>query len=145
MKNIAVPINDARDVQWATAQAIELYRRDTVRIHLINVQHPLSRHVSKFFNGHDIHDFHRDAGMRVLEPAIKALDEAGVPHKDHVLVGRKVDCIVRFAKEYSCSRVILDDRAEGFLSVFGLGSIASQVRQIIGSDTPDKAASTSAN
>jgi hypothetical protein len=144
MKSVVVPIHDARDAQWATARAVELYRREAVRIHLVNVQYPLSRHVSKFFNGHDIHDFHRDTGMRVLEPAMRALDEAGVPHQDHVLVGRKVDCIVRFAKEHSCSQVILEERADGLLSVFGLGSIASQVHQLLACETADKASPTSA-
>ena len=135
MKIIAVPINDARDAQWASKQDIELYLREAVRIHLVNVQSPLSRHVSQFLNHRDIQAFHRDAGMQVLEPAIRALDEAGVPHTDHVLVGRKVDCVVRFAKEYSCNQVILDSESDGLLSVLGLGSIASQIRRAIAANT----------
>jgi nucleotide-binding universal stress UspA family protein len=135
MKIIAVPINDARDAQWGASQAIELYRREPVQIHLVNVQSPLPRHVSRFFNRGDIQSFHRDAGMLVLAPAIKMLDEAGIPHQEHVLVGRKVECIVRFAKEYSCNQVILDSRPEGLLSVLGLGSIASQIQRAIASDT----------
>ena len=131
MNNVAVPIDDARDALWASAQVIELYRREPVSIHLVNVQPPLSRHVSQFLNSRDIRAFHLEAGMQVLQPAIRALDSAGVPHKDHVLVGRKVDSIVHFANEYSCSQVILDNRSEGLLSVLGLGSIASQIRRAI--------------
>jgi len=105
------------------------------------LQSPLPRHVSRYFNRRDMQDFHRDAGMRVLAPAIKMIDDAGIPHQDHVLVGRKVDCIVRFAKEHSCSQVILDSRPESLLSVLGLGSIASQIRRAIAGDTAKNATS----
>jgi len=131
MQIVAVPINDARDAQWASKQVIDLYRREAVRIHLVNVQHPLSRHISQFLNVSEIQAFHRDAGMHVLEPAIRALNAAGVPHIDHVLVGHKVDAVVRFAQEYSCNQVLLKNDSEGLLSVLGLGSIASQIRRAI--------------
>ena len=134
IKNIAVPIDETGDAQWAANQVVELYRRGPTRIHLVNVQCPLPLHVSRFINRGDIRSFHRDAGMRILAPAIKLLDEAGIPHEDHVLVGRKVESIVRFAKEYSCSEVVLESRPEGLLSVIGLGSIASQIRRAIASD-----------
>jgi nucleotide-binding universal stress UspA family protein len=134
MKAIAVPIGNAQDAQRATKQAIELYRRTPVKIHLVNVQSPLPRHISRFFNRSHIQDFHRDSGMQILAPAIKMLDEAGIPHMEHVLVGRKVECIVRFAREYSCSQVILESRPEGLLSAFGLGSITSQIRRAIAGD-----------
>jgi hypothetical protein len=130
MDAIAVPINDAREAQWASRKVVEIYRREPVLVHLINVQPPLSRHISQFLSQRDIRSFHHDEGMQVLAPAIRVLDEAKVPHTDHVLVGSKVDCVVRFAKEHSC-QVILDNPADGFLSVFGLGSVASQIRRAI--------------
>jgi hypothetical protein len=131
MNTIAVPIDDARQAQWASKQVIEIYRREPVQVHLVNVQHPLSRHISQFLNPRDIRAHHLETGMGILEPAIKALDKAGVPHVDHVLVGRKVESIVRFAKEHSCSQVILETPSDGLLSVFGLGSLAGQIQRAI--------------
>jgi nucleotide-binding universal stress UspA family protein len=131
MNAIAVPINDAREAQWASRQVTEMYRREPVHVHLINVQPPLSRHISQFLNVKDVRAHHLEEGMRVLAPAIEALDKAGVPHTDHVLVGRKVDCIVRFAKDHSCSQVVLETPSEGLLSIFGLGSLASQIQRAI--------------
>ncbi len=132
MKNIVVPIGDARNVDRAAGQAIEIYRREPVHIHLLNVQHSLPRHISRFFSGSDLHDFHRDTGMKVLEPAMRLLDEAGVPHQDHVLVGPPAETIVRFAEQNRASEIVLDNRpARGLLSVFGLGSVASQVRHLM--------------
>ena len=130
MQNVLVPISTLGDAGWAAGQAIARYRKEPVRIHLLNVQRPLPRHVSRFFGGGDLRDFHRDAGMGVLELAIRLLDEAGVPHQDHVLVGNQAETIVQFAEENKCE-VILEAQSAGLLSVFGLGSIGSQVRHLM--------------
>ena len=39
--------------------------------------------------------------------------------------------VVRFAEEHRCSRVVIDQGSKGLLSVFGLGSVAHQVRQLM--------------
>lgn len=131
MNEIVVPICNDTDAAWAANEAMALYRSDASRIHLLNVQPPLPKHVAQFFSRNDLRDFHRDTGMRVLEPAIRILDEAGVPHEDHVLVGHPAETIVRFAEEHGCRQVIVDAPAEGVLSMFGLGSIGSQVRHLM--------------
>jgi len=117
MNDILVPIGSTREALWAAEQAIALYRREPARIHLLNVQRPLPRHVSQFFNGGDLRDFHRDTGMGVLAPAIRMLDEAGVPHDDHVLVGHQAETIVRFAEQHHCDEVVLDNPPKGLLAV----------------------------
>ncbi len=131
MNDIVVPICDAADVAWAATQAIALYRRDPARVHLINVQRPLPRHVAQFFNRGDLREFHQEAGLRVLAPAMRMLDEAGVPHEDHVLVGHPAETIVRFADEHHCRQVVVDAPSKSLLPMFGLGSVASQVRHLM--------------
>ena len=131
MQDIVVPVCDAGEAGWAARQAIARYRGEPARIHLLNVQRPLPRHIAQFFNRDDLRDFHHDAGMRVLAPAIGMLDEAGVPHEDHVLIGHPAETIVRFAEERGCRQVIVDAPASGLLSMLGLGSIGSQVRHLM--------------
>ena len=132
MNEIVVPIVSTSDAAWAAAEAVSLHRADpSARIHLLNVQPPLPKHVSQFFSRNDLHDFHRDAGMRVLEPAIRMLETAGVPHEDHVLVGHPAETIVRFAEERGCGQIVVDTPATGVLSRLGLGSIASQVQHLM--------------
>ena len=139
MKNILLPIGDERETRWAASQAIALYRKDQpVRIHLLNVQRPLPQYISRFFSGGDLRDFHRDAGMQVLRPAIDMLDEAGIPHQDHVLVGNPAETIVKFSEEHHCTQVVLDNEPSGLLSIFGLGSIGSQVRHLMQVSAPEK-------
>ena len=69
--------------------------------------------------------------MGVLEPAIRLLDEAGVPHRAHVLVGNPAESIVQFAEQNKCEEVVLESQADGLLAIFGLGSIGSQVRHLM--------------
>jgi nucleotide-binding universal stress UspA family protein len=131
MSRILVPICNAGDAAWAATQAIALHREAPVQVDLLNVQRPLPKHVSQFFSRSDLSDFHHEAGMRVLESAIRMLDEAGVPHEDHVLVGHPAETIVRFAEEHGCERVVVDTPEHGLLSMLGLGSIGSQVRHLM--------------
>ena len=135
MNDIVVPICSTTDAAWAAREAIALYRNDPARIHLLNVQHPLPRHVAQFFSRNDLRDFHNESGMRVLEPAVRMLDEAGVPHEDHVLVGHPAETIVRFAEDRGCRQVVVDAPANDVLSMFGLGSIGSQVRHLMQTHT----------
>ena len=103
MNEILVPICEAADARRGAERAIALHREAPVLVHLLNVQRPLPKHVSQFFNRNDLRDFHHDTGMRVLEPAIRMLETAGVPHEDHVLVGHPAETIVRFAEEHGLS------------------------------------------
>lgn len=135
MNEIVVPICSTSDAAWAATQAIALYRNDAARIHLLNVQRPLPKHVAQFVSRNDLREFHHDTGMRVLEPAIRMLDEAGVPHEDHVLVGHPAETIVRFAEDHDCRHIVVDAPASGVLSMFGLGSIGSQVRHLMQTHT----------
>ena len=141
MNEIVVPICDAADAPWAATQAITRYRQEPVRIHLLNVQRPLPKHVAQFFNRNDLRAFHEEAGMRVLEPAQRLLDEAGVPHEDHVLVGHPAEAILHFAEDRRCDQVVVDAPSRGMLSLLGLGSIASQVQHLMA----EHAAATASN
>lgn len=149
MNDVIVPICEAADAAWAASQAIALYRRQPVRIHLVNVQRPLPKHVAQFFNRDDLREFHVESGMRVLDPAMRMLDDAGVPHEDHVLIGHQAETIVQFAEDRHCNEVIVDATPAKFLSMLGLGSVGSQVRHLMqahaaapaaGASSPSRAA-----
>jgi hypothetical protein len=74
--------------------------------------------------------------MRVLEPLIALLDEAGVPYQEHVLVGKPAEAIVDFAAQHNDAEVLLDDEPQTMLAVLGLGSIGSQVRRLMTAHAP---------
>ena len=141
VRDIVIPVCDAGDAGWASSQAINLCHGEPVHIHLLNVQRPLPKHIAQFFNRDDLRDFHRDAGMRVLDPVIGMLDKAGVPHEDHVLVGHPAETIVRFAEDLHAKQVVVDTPPKSVLSMLGLGSIGSQVHHLMQSQATNVPAS----
>jgi len=132
MKCVVVPIEEGRDSAWAVDHVIGLYRQEPLRVFLLNVQPPLPHYVARFIRKAELQAFHRENGMRALERAIGRLDEAGVPHADRVLVGRKAETIVDFARKVSCAQIILPKRGAGLLPSLGLGSIGGQLRHLLG-------------
>lgn len=130
MSDLIVPITESDDAGAAVERALELWRRDRGKIHLLVVRHRLPQHVSRFLSRSDLDAFYRESGLRLLEPVIRKLDAAGAPHEEHVLTGPKAETIVRFAARYPASRLVLDDR-QGLLSAIGLGSISDQVRHLL--------------
>ena len=131
MKCVVVPIEEGREGDWAVEHVIGLHRQEALRIFLLNVQPPMPRYVARFIAKRELQDFHRENGMRALARAIARLDEAGIPHEDRVLVGRKAEAIVDFARKVRCAQIVLPRRA-GLLPSLGLGSIGAQLRHLLG-------------
>ena len=134
MKCVVVPIDDDRSPEWMANHVISLYRQEPLRIFLLNVQPPLSSYIARFIRKSELNDFHQENGMRALQPMVERLDAAGVPHFDRVLVGRKAETIVQFARTCGCEQIILPRPSPGLLSNLGLGSVGSQIRHLIGVD-----------
>ncbi len=132
MRSVLVPIGEGRDSKWVVDYVVELHQREAVRVHVLNVQTPLPQYVTRFLNRQAVSDFHRENGLKALQGAIERFDAAGVPHTDHVLVGRKAETIASFAREQRCDRIVLPKREGGLVSSLGLGSVGAQVRQLIG-------------
>ncbi|HEY8069913.1 MAG TPA: universal stress protein [Burkholderiales bacterium] len=132
MNSVVVPIEEGSGEGWMADHVIGLYRQQPLRIYLLNVRQPLAQYVARFIAKAELEAFHQENGMRALKPAADRLDACGVPHWDLVLVGQKAESIVGFARDHHCSQIILPKPAGGALAYFGLGSISSQIRHLIG-------------
>ena len=131
MSGLVIPVEDGRDPAWAVEHAIELYRKEPVRIHLLSVRTPLPKYVARFIPAAERHGFHHDNGVAAMREAARRLDAEGIPHRDHVLVGRKAETIVKFARENGCSTIVLEKPAGGLLEGLGLGSIGAQLHHLL--------------
>ena len=131
MISVLVPIEEGRDPAWALSHVIELYRQEPIRIHLLNVRTPLPSYVARWIPAAERHGFHHENGVKAMREAVERLDRAGVPHRDHVLVGQKAQTIVEFARENHCSSIVIDKPATGLLEGLGLGSIGAQLHHLL--------------
>ena len=130
MNAILVPVESSAKASAAAQRGIAHCLHSLATVHLLNVQRPFPRHISRFFSNQELQRFHQEAGMSVLAPAIRALDAAGVPHLDHVVVGQPARAIVEFAARKHCDDILLDEAPGGFMSILH-ASLSSQVRHLM--------------
>ncbi len=131
MQTILLPIATASEAREAASRVVERYRGADVHVLLLNVQHPLPRHVTRFFAPSAVRAFHQDAGMEILAPAVAVLDAAGVTHAEEVRVGHAAKTIVGIAEAEHCADVVLGEPAHGLASLLRAGSVDSQVRHLM--------------
>lgn len=124
-----IPVDDSeaalRPVDWAVRN-LPTWREPPI-FHLLNVQAPLSRDISRFIDADTIRDFHLESGMKVLAKARDPLVAAGLLPELHVLIGEIAPTITEFADLHGCSQILLGTR--GHTGIFGtlLGSVATKV------------------
>jgi nucleotide-binding universal stress UspA family protein len=101
--------------------------KDTVEVHLLNVQHPLHGDVTMFVNADQIKQFHHDQGIKALANARAKLDAAKVPYVFHVGVGDPAHVIAHYAKEKNCQQIFMGTRGLGTIAGLLMGSVTVKV------------------
>ena len=129
---LPIPAGATRDeAREAATRVVARYRDAPVRVVLLNVQHPLPLHVTRFFPASAVRAYHLEAGMAVLAPAIEVLEAAGFAHSEDVRVGHAAKTIVSVAAAEHCDDVVLDEPSHGLASLLRAGSVDSQVRHLL--------------
>lgn len=136
MRKLLVPVSiHSRPAQLcsAVAEAIAIYRREqSVQIHLLSVQTPVSQHVAEFFGSAELRQIHREAANEELAPLAAELRKANVPFLTHIEIGRTAETIVRFATEIRCDRIIMGRAPQASVAERLFGTLASEVRNLLG-------------
>jgi len=129
MLKLLVPVDGSehslRTVDYLI-KSLSLYK-DTVEIHLLNVQHPLPARAASHI-GHDkVQEYHREQGLASLSEARKKLDAAAATYHHHIGVGDEAETIVKYATEKNCDQIVMGTRGLGSVSNLLLGSVATKV------------------
>jgi nucleotide-binding universal stress UspA family protein len=78
-----------------------------MEIHLLNVQMPLSRHVSQFVRSSLRADYHRERAERALAPARELLGRHNIPYQEHMRIGERARVIADEAKRLACDHIVM--------------------------------------
>jgi nucleotide-binding universal stress UspA family protein len=132
---ISIDPHNPERTRSAVEEAVRIYRTESVALRLVRVQPRLSGHVAMFFSPSELHQLQMDAGNEELAYARSLLDAQGIPYTATVLVGRSAETIARAAREYGCDRIIFGTEERGLAGRL-FGSLAQQVRQLLGPDEP---------
>lgn len=127
MLKALVPVDGSDNALSAVRHVIALIRdRETIDVHLLNVQPPFHGDVTAFVPKTAVRDFHLEEGRKAMKAACELLDEAGVRYTMHVFVGHAAHVIAACAKDLRCDKVIMGTHGFGTIAQLLLGSISHE-------------------
>ena len=131
---ILVPVDASQDALRAVEYVLAIWRshpeRETMQIHLLNVQRPLSGDVAQFVPKESLDSYHRERGEKTLEAARRLLEEAGLKFSVHLLVGKPWEAIADYAQRNAFDLIVMGRRGLGTHTAGALGSVAAHVAQL---------------
>ncbi len=128
MLKVLVPSDGSANSQYGVQRVVsEFLKNRDVDIHVVNVQRPFSRNISRFIGQGDRNDFHYEQSEQALLPARKVLDDAGVPYTMHAEVGDKAACIANVARRLGCDRIVMGTARKSSLTRAVQDSVTNKV------------------
>jgi YjbE family integral membrane protein len=109
--------------QWLTLRQ-DLRETVTSKVHLLNVQRPVSGDVSSFVNKRSLQEHYDERHETALAPARAVLSAAGVAFEEHRHVGTPGATIATTAREQGCDLIVMGTRGLGPQTAALLGSVA---------------------
>ncbi len=132
MEKILMPI-DGPD---SAARALQFLLRQVVagkqtEVQLTNVQLPIRLNAEPTLTPEHIRPMQEAVGEQELQAARAALDAAHVSYKIKVAIGPVAESIAQYAKEQSCSEIVMGTRGMDSLRNLVLGSVATKVIHLV--------------
>jgi len=135
MHRILLPVDGSEASLRAVDHVLKkigLYK-DTLEIHLLNVQLALRQGVTEFVSQKQIDSYHHDEGVKDLASARARLDAAKVPYQFHIGVGEEPAAVIaRYAQDKKCDQVVMGTRGLGSVAGILLGSVTIKVIHLVG-------------
>lgn len=108
MLKILVPVDGSSNSEHAVRHVLRQFKRNpAMNIHLLNVQPPFSRNVSRFADRTTVSAAHQEASRAALQPSRRMLDEASAPYTVHYAVGERASLIAELARELRCDHIVM--------------------------------------
>lgn len=108
MKTILVPVGDSPNAIYAVRRVINEYLGNAdMRIHLLNVQMPLSRHVAQFIRQKTRDEFHQERAEAALKPARELLERHNIAYEPHIRLGERARVIADEARRLGCDHIVM--------------------------------------
>lgn len=135
MLKVLVPVDGSEPSQRAIEHVIDTPQyRDGAEIHLINVQPPLPGRAAAAVGHANVEDYHREEGLKQLQPTQQRLSAAGVKYHCHIAVGDPSKVIVQYAQEHAIDQIVMGTRGRNAVASALMGSVAKEV--LAGSHIP---------
>ena len=129
MKQWLVPV----DGSGSSLRALELAIREgnahqaKPKLHILNVQSPLSGDVSRFFDGKTLENFHREEGEKAMTETLALLQNSGLEYQQTIEIGSVAFTIAEFAAKKGWSMIVMGSQGNSTLTSMLMGSIVTKV------------------
>jgi nucleotide-binding universal stress UspA family protein len=131
MKRILVPCDGSNPSLAAVRFALELASlQPGSRIHLLNVQPPVSGAAATFLGKAPIRHYHEEEGNKALAPAKALVEASAVPFEHHIAAGDPGETIAAYAEQNNIDHIAMGTRGLGTLPGLLLGSVANAVLRL---------------
>ena len=128
MLKVLVPVDGSPNALRAVRNAIVEYQRHhELELHLLNVQPHLSRHIGRFVSRQDRVSWHHDRAESAMASACTELQNAGVPHQTHWVVGDRADEICHAAKQLGVHHIVMGTARKNSLTRMLEDSVTNRV------------------
>ncbi len=131
MLKILLPIGHTGEIEPALCDALRReLGSESVIVHVLYVQHPLSQHVGRFASHEAVHGYYAQRSRPALARATATLRGFDFNTEPHALLGDPASRIVQFADEIKADRIMMASHGMGSISEMLLGSVAAGVLRL---------------
>jgi YjbE family integral membrane protein len=113
----------ARAVRQVIGMREGLRDPDSLELHVLNVQRPVSGDVSSFIASKSLQDYYQELGDEALAPSAAQLDAAGARYTPQRRIGAPGATIAEEAEKLSCDLIVMGTKGVGAAASL-LGSVA---------------------
>ena len=131
MLKILVPVDGSSNSQHAVRHVLREFRSNpAMDIHLLNVQPPFTRYITRWVDRKAVNEVHAEASEKALRPIRQMLDEAGAHYAVHLAVGEKATSIAQAAQQQRCDHLVIGTARKHSLIRTGAGSVPNEVIEL---------------
>ncbi len=128
---ILLPVDGSANSLNAVRHVINRFAdKSAIEVHLLHVRSPLSQYIARFISRRDIEGYHREEAVKALTPALELLNQAGVPHVDHVEFGDKAETINRLAERLEVDQIIMGTARKNSITRILEDSVTGNVLEV---------------
>ena len=111
LKSVLVAVDGSDSAAQAVREVLalrqDLREAEALKVHLVNVQPPVSGDVSTFVPSDSLDEYHRERSNEAMEPARAILRGAGIAFEEHHRVGDPGPTIGEVARSTGCDLIVM--------------------------------------
>lgn len=131
MLKVLVPVDGSSNSLHAVRHVLGEFRSNpAMDIHLLNVQPPFSRYITRFVDRKAVSEVHHEASEKALQSSRQMLDDTGAPYAVHLAVGERATSIAEVARQLRCDRIVIGTARKNWLIRAVEGSIINKVIEL---------------